>query len=285
MQVTGILNQPSTSRQWSVSMSESAVPVVRSYVDGLHGQVHLRTARPVETSARPLLCLHLSPLSGLVYEQFLAEIGQDRLAIAPDTPGYGMSDPPPSAPDIAGYARAMTHLLDSLDLSEVDVLGYATGSKIAFELALAEPDRVRSIFLISAPDYTEEEIAHMTAFLGHVIDPVDDGTHLLELWEQVKGYPTNPERMNVFPDHIRAGDRKPWGPLAAFSYRYRDRIDELLQPLFVLNIQTEITEPTRRLSDVLAPNRYLERLDWTHGFLDIDTEEFAELVRAFVRDA
>lgn len=259
--------------------------VVRSYVDGLFGQVHLRTASPAIPSARPLLCFHLSPISGLVYEHILGEMGRDRIAVAPDTPGYGMSDPPDSPPDIAAYARAMTHLIDTLDFDQVDLLGYSTGSKIAFEMALQQPDRVRSVFLMCAPDYTEEEVQFMRDFLGHVIEPVDDGSHLLKLWEQVLGYPTNEGRMKVFPDHIRAGPRKPWGPRAAFSYRYRDRLDELKQPLFVLNIDCEITEPTRRLAPLLPEGRYLERMDWTHGFEDLHAAEVAELVRSFTAQA
>ncbi len=263
-------------------MSDAAPAVKRSYADGLFGQVHLRMARPVESRARPLICFHLSALSGLVFEALLSEMGRDRIAVAPDTPGYGMSDPPSAPPDIATYARAMTHLIDTLGFDEVDLLGYSTGSKIAFDMALQQPDRVRSIFLICAPDYTDEEIAFMREFLGTVIEPVDDGSHLLQLWEQVKGYPTNEGRMKVFPDQIRAGDRRIWGPLAAFSYRYKDRIDELQQPMFVLNVQSEITEPTRRLAVLLPDDRYLERLDWTHGFLDLHPAEVADLVRNFV---
>lgn len=263
-------------------MSEAPPVVRRSYADGLFGQVHLRMARPTEPTGRPLLCFHLSALSGLVFENLLTEMGRDRIAIAPDTPGYGMSDPPASPPDIAAYAKAMTHLIDSLDFDQVDLLGYSTGSKIAFEMALQQPDRVHAIFLICAPDYTEEEVTFMREFLGTAIEPVDDGSHLLKLWEQVKGYPTNEGRMKVFPDQIRAGDRRTWGPLAAFSYRYRDRIEELQQPMFVLNVQSEITEPTRRLSPLLPKDRYLERLDWTHGFLDLHPAEIADLVRGFI---
>src|SRR3712207_7041745 len=48
--------------------------------------------------ARPLVAFHLSPSSGHLFVPLLRELAQDRLALAPDTPGYGASDPPPRVP-------------------------------------------------------------------------------------------------------------------------------------------------------------------------------------------
>ncbi len=107
----------------------------RNYVNGPFGQIHLRLAGSSRTSRRPLVCFHISPLSGAVYETWLAEMGKDRLAVAPDTPGFGMSDPPATPPTIRDYAEAMAEVLDDLDVNEFDLMGYHTGSKIAVELA------------------------------------------------------------------------------------------------------------------------------------------------------
>lgn len=88
-----------------------------------------RSARP------PLLCLHPSPLSGLVYDRWLVEIGRDRLALAPDTPGYGSSAAPPQPPAIGDYADAMHRFIDEIGLREVDLMGYHTGSLTSVEFA------------------------------------------------------------------------------------------------------------------------------------------------------
>ena len=266
-------------------MVEAASPIVvrRSYIDGIFGQMHVRRAEPpTSPSARPVLCIHLSPLSGLVYERLLPSIGADRIAVAPDTPGYGMSDGSDAPPDIETYSRAMAGLADSMGFGAFDVIGYGTGSKIAFHLALTLPGRIRHVALISAPDYTEDEVARMRATLGAVIDPTADGSHMPVLWSQVQGFPDDKLRMRYFPDHIAAGPRKPWGPRAAFTFRYRDRLAELTQPLMVLNIDNEITEPTRRLGPLIGNGRYIERLDWRHGFLDRAPDEFAAMIRSFV---
>ena len=74
--------------------------VRRTYVETRFGQLHLRIAQPAAASRPALICFHMSPMSGRIYENFLAKIGTDRVAIAADTPGFGMSDAPPAPPEI-----------------------------------------------------------------------------------------------------------------------------------------------------------------------------------------
>ena len=107
------------------------------------------------------MCFHLSPKSGRVYDTFLAEMGRDRFCLAPDTPGLGASDGPPRPPDISDYARCFAALLDVVGVESVDLMGYHTGSKIAVELALQKPERVRHLVLISSPIYPGAELQAM----------------------------------------------------------------------------------------------------------------------------
>ena len=140
--------------------------VRRSYIDGPFGQLHLRIARPAEDTGKPtLMCFHMSPMSGRIYENFLADMGTDRVAIAPDTPGYGASDAPPSPPEIIDYSKAMAHAIDVLGLSgPVDVMGYHTGAKVALELAILRPQQIRRLVLISAIILTDAD--NRTQFAG-----------------------------------------------------------------------------------------------------------------------
>ena len=109
--------------------------VSRRFVDGRFGQIHYRIAQPNRPRRVPLMCFHLSPSSGRMYGRLLAAMARDRIAIAPDTPGFGESDTPPEPPEIADYAAAMGEVLDELEIGPVDLLGFHTGSKIAVELA------------------------------------------------------------------------------------------------------------------------------------------------------
>ncbi len=72
-----------------------------------------------------------------------------RPVIAFDNRGHGQSDKPhdPASyalPRMAGDALA---LLDHLGIPRADVMGYSMGARIAAFLALAHPDRVRSVVL------------------------------------------------------------------------------------------------------------------------------------------
>lgn len=106
--------------------------VRKGYIDATHGQIHYRIAEPRTQSGKPpLLCLHQSPKCGLEFETFMREASRDRVVIAPDYPGYGMSDPAPSeaATTIPMYAGEMWHLIDGLGLETIDLFGNHTGDR------------------------------------------------------------------------------------------------------------------------------------------------------------
>jgi pimeloyl-ACP methyl ester carboxylesterase len=80
-----------------------------------------------------------------------------------DLPGYGDSPAPPApGPWCTTHARALTGLLDRLDLSTVDFLAQSLGGSVALRLAAKEPDRVRRIVLIGSQP---------TAVSGSTVEP------------------------------------------------------------------------------------------------------------------
>jgi pimeloyl-ACP methyl ester carboxylesterase len=72
-----------------------------------------------------------------------------RRAIALDNRGHGASAKlyEPAAYHSAVMAGDVRALLDHLDIPRADVMGYSMGARIAAFLALAHPDRVRSVVL------------------------------------------------------------------------------------------------------------------------------------------
>jgi len=193
---------------------------------------------------------------------------------------------PPQPIDIAGYAAAMVHLLDSLGITEVDLMGYATGSFIAAELARQRPARVRRMVLVGAPILDPVDSADLEEKFGHEIEPQADGSHLIPLWEQIydgRGpLQTLEWLMYVFPDHIQAGPRKPWAPNAAFEYDLKDTLQQLKQRILVLNFSGQIYETTARCEPYLKHGRLLDMPEWGHGFLQVQPRETAAIVREFL---
>lgn len=93
-----------------------------------------------------------------------------------DLRGHGRSDLPFGGYDLITQAEDLRGLLDHLRLEKVHLVGDAAGGGIAVELALAHPERVRSLTLIgtrihgwkeppgAVPPLTEEEEAYNQEF-------------------------------------------------------------------------------------------------------------------------
>jgi pimeloyl-ACP methyl ester carboxylesterase len=258
--------------------------VRRGYMNGLFGQVHYRR---VDGAARerPLLLMHPSPLSGEVFEIFMPEMGRDRTVLAPDTPGYGYSDPPPSPPQIADYARAMHALARDLHWSKFDVMGYHTGTNTALEMAHQDPDRIGHVILIGASLWSPEELAKMRTQLAP--RPVGDHPAMLlrrwptfreQAWRMVCG---DARALNILLESHRNADRSQWGFLASLEFPLEQRLRACRQPLLVLAPEDDLWDYTRRAEGMVRNGRVQELPGWTHGFLDSKAAEVAGMVRTF----
>ena len=60
------------------------------------GQLHYRIVTPESASQPPLLSLHQTPSNSRQWEPVQPFLARDRVLVAADAPGYGMSDPPPA---------------------------------------------------------------------------------------------------------------------------------------------------------------------------------------------
>ena len=257
--------------------------VSRCYVELPHGQLHVRRVEGIG-HRRPVLCFHMSPYSGAVYHELLLELGRDRLAMAPDTPGFGESDPPPSAPSIGDYAMAMAGLIDALSLAEVDLLGYHTGSKIAVALALLRPAQVRHVAMISAPVFTAQERAEFRATYAPA-QPDQSGSHLLDKWHAAMHWRGPGQTVAMVAEHFHEGLRRPgiswWGHYAAFEFELAAELPRVSQPVRILNPGDDLTDHTRRAAPLIANGELIERPDWGHGLLQTQTAALAALLREF----
>ena len=130
--------------------------VQRHYVTVGDRQVHYRRAG----SGPPVILLHESPLSSLMYAELAERLAGTFTALALDTPGYGESDPLPlPAPDIADYADALAETLDALGVAPLRRLRRAHRRGIALEFAARHPERVAAWSLDGLALFTERGAA------------------------------------------------------------------------------------------------------------------------------
>tara|TARA_B100001094_G_C18129939_1_gene771662 strand:+ start:458 stop:1423 length:966 start_codon:yes stop_codon:yes gene_type:complete len=264
------------------------VPVKRQYLDGRFGQIHYRIAAPLNPSKkRPVICLHMSPNSGRVFEHFLGFLGSDRLCIAPDTPGFGDSDPPKEKPTINDYAGAIGDVIDSLELSEVDLIGYHTGSETAIEVAHQKPGSINRIVIVSAPIFTDGERIDLKKHYSATKVSID-GSHIAEKWVahakwRMKGW-TLDHLAYQFNDALRRPDISWWGHSAAFEYPMKERLQTTTKEVLVLNPEDDLNMHTKRATGLSSKVKILDLPGWNHGFLDIKTQEAVAIVQGHFDD-
>ena len=107
-----------------------------------------------EGRGRPVLLLHGWPDSVYLWRNqipFLVKNGFR--AIAPDLRGLGRSDRPE---DVTTYSLQnavgdVVGILDALDIEVADIVGHDWGAALAWFTAMAHPDRVRKLVVLSVP--------------------------------------------------------------------------------------------------------------------------------------
>lgn len=261
----------------------------RGYTDGPYGQIHYRFVKPAASTKTPLICLHASPLSGIVFETWLEEMGKDRNAFAPDTPGYGSSDTPPAPVQIPDFATAMIRYLDELNIERADIMGYHTGSMTAVEMAKTFPNRVRKLVLISAPIFTPDELVK---FRGPTLHPAPSFEEMLATTlDNVRkrgvgmftDVPNNDRYWDISLERMRHYRTGSWGHTAAFNYDLKPALSAVTHPMLVLNPEDDLWEQTPRAKPYLnAQSRIHDLPGRTHGMMDSHAPEIAAVVRSFL---
>jgi pimeloyl-ACP methyl ester carboxylesterase len=263
----------------------SPATITRGYAKSRHGQIHYRIAGS-HGSRGPLLMLHPSPLTGDVFEHLMADMARDRLVVAPDTPGFGMSDPPNAPPEIQDYAAIMRDFIAELGLGMVDVMGYHTGSLTAVEMSRQSSDVIRKIVMISATLFTRAETENFrTKYVPKTADerPAEAASRWKwfrdEFWKMEQ---SNHRKLNLFLDGLRNPDWSAWGHNAAFNYDIATALRESSHPILVLNPEDDLWPYTPRVAPLLKNGRVHDLPGWTHGFLDAETAKVGALLRNFL---
>ena len=80
----------------------------------------------------------------------LPVLAEEHRVLAVDLPGFGHSPMPGEKISISGYARLLAKLLQELEIDAATVIGNSMGGFIGAELAIAFPELVERLVLISA---------------------------------------------------------------------------------------------------------------------------------------
>lgn len=262
--------------------------VEREFVRLAYGQLHLRRAVPRVAPAAekpPVMLFHQSPNSSQVFVEFMAELGADRLVIAPDTPGFGDSDMPADQPDIALYASVMAELVRALGLTRLQLVGYHTGAAIAVELARAHPELVDAVVLVGIPVFNDEEQAQFRA-VPWPLPRSADGSHLVSEWcrsMQWRGPGQSEDSaVRTFNEKLGAGQTAWWGAHAAIHYDPLRALQQLRAPVLFIRPRDDLWETSLRALRVLGDAPRIDLADFGFGVFEVIPERLARTIRAFL---
>ena len=227
---------------------------IKTKFQTITGKFGERQVRYLTSGSGPVIfLLHQSPKSADEYKPLMEMWANDFCMIAPDTPGFGSSDPLESQKvTIEEIAEATIELADALGIDRFGLYGFHTGAIISIALAHKFSNRIEAISCNGVLVLTDDELEKIRAEYLPPFLPKWDGSHLSWLWsrmrEQLVFFPwherTKDARMQFSisdpsilhenaVDVMRAGDnyRSAYG--AAFEYRLENFVPELKVPALI----------------------------------------------------
>jgi pimeloyl-ACP methyl ester carboxylesterase len=170
--------------------------------------------------------------------------------VAPDTPGYGYSDPLPARPQqIADYLPCLHALITSFTSEPVFMYGTATGAQLAIGYSLQYAHKIRYLFLDNCAHFEEEERESLLKNYFPDFTPAADGSHLQKLWQHLcdsclyfPWYQQDEEHriatelppaavlQSMMNDYLHAGVHYADGYKAAFGQEHKKYLQQLRCP-------------------------------------------------------
>jgi 3-oxoadipate enol-lactonase len=124
----------------------------------------------------PLMLVHGLGCSGADWAFQVAALEKRFRVIIPDLPGSGHSPPPARGEyTIGGFAAALWSLLDHLQVSRTNIIGFSLGGAVALEMAARRPESVPRLGLINSlatyrpDDWRKWLETHVTAMLVRLL--------------------------------------------------------------------------------------------------------------------
>lgn len=252
-------------------------------------------------SGPPLLLVHGLAGRWQNWLETIPHFARERRVVAVDLPGFGASPMPRWEISIPGYARFLERLCDALAIDAAAVVGNSMGGYVAAELAIAAPQRVERLMLVSAAGISAEHLrrdqvmtgARVVAALGtrvaarHASLARRPGLRRVALGFVVR----HPDRLSAPLAHeLMAGAGKP-GFLPAMeailAHRISARLPQVACPTFVLWGEDDRVIPVRdarRFGELIPDARVLVLPDTGHVAMLERPARFNALLDAFLAE-
>ncbi len=174
-------------------------PVSRHFATIGLRQIHYRRAG----DGPPVLLLHQTPTSSAELLPLLEHLAPRFTVLAPDMPGYGVSDPLPDPMlSMAALVENLAAFMDVLGIDAAGLYGFHTGASLATAFARRHPRRVAVAIAEGLLCLDAEERERLPQRYLEPFVPRWDGGHLAWLWSRLK------DQSVFFPWYDRSGDAR-----------------------------------------------------------------------------
>lgn len=158
-------------------------------------RMHARCARTAATSAStPIVLVHGLGVSSRYMLPTLRTLAPRWDVLAPDLPGFGLSDKPARTLTLVELARALSDWMDHNGLRQAVLLGNSLGCQVISTMAASQPERVRAAVLVG-PTMDPTARRPLPAFARLLLDAPRERLSELPL---------------AVTDYHRAGTRRIW---------------------------------------------------------------------------
>ncbi len=267
-------------------LSQTLSPAHRGYVTGTWGQMHYREVGEGD----PLLLIHQVPWSSAQYHKAMAPLAAAGLrAIALDSPGYGMSDPPPEPMTVEAYADNLARVLDGLGVPRTAISGHHAGALMATGFAARHPDRVTRLVIDNAPMWTAQERLDRQGMAGSEMALKPDGSHFTDRWNRVrtKGDPewSDESVQLAVLSFYNNGPYAEYAYWAAFRYDIQAGLAAIRCPTLLLAGRTDLTFASAAKIRAARPDFAYAELDGGVAMQLERPEQWAAPIIAFLKGA
>jgi len=259
------------------------------YTETTMGQVH---GRKYGESNQTIICLHPMPYSGGYYDTFCTNlVSQTNIAaISLDMLGYGQSSTIKEPVSIEDYAinviEVIKSLKDSKELPEkISLLGFHTGSAIANEIAIHEPELIDKVIFVTYPFFDAEKREELLG--SQTKGSIDESIDCLKgMWEftitnRSEGISIERAYEN-FIDQVKNMPVSWYGFYSMFNYPSEERLPLLQHVPLIINDVSSLTEPTKIATSLVENSEYIELSDVKGGIFELNTDQIISHVSGYL---
>ena len=175
--------------KWPVPFEEIDIPT-------RFGTTHVTVSGPKD--APPLVLLHGYLATAMMWARNIGDFSLRHRVYAIDTMGQpGKSIPSQPIRSAADYVAWLTETLDALQLDRVDLLGQSFGGWLALKYAIAAPERVHKLALLSAGGILSISRQFSLRGMLMMLVPTRFTVKSFWLWSGFRGAPAGMEHWRV----------------------------------------------------------------------------------------